>query len=189
LVEKKVNNIRLINNFLTDGHIVVKNLDSSELYAAVGLFNCSRDMYFATGIKDTVTYRDVLDFYKRLAGSNEDFILGICLLQADCCPFNPAGKLVGIVSGKLSEDLLWIRMMAILPEYRGSGLGSRAAGLIFEYIASIYKAREAFLSVLGANTGGLQFWVRQGFVETARIRKALFNEMEPSEVVIMKKRL
>lgn len=168
---------------------MLKTLEQSELNEAVGIFNCSDDICYVTGIKCPVTYIELFEFYNEQTRSNEDFLLGVFMPEAGRLSCEPANKLIGIISGELRGSKLWIRIMAVLPEYRGLGLGSRAIRLIFEYIMPAYKIQEVFLSVIRTNSKGMRFWSRHGFVETASVRKELFEEKELSEIVIMKKRL
>ncbi len=187
--ERRVNKIRLINTYVSDNHIVIKTLEKRELNDAVGLFNCNEDICFATGLKCPVTYKELFDFYNEQMDSKEDFLLGIFLPGENQFSCGQEKKLVGIISGKLTGDKLWIKMMAVLPEYRGKGFGSRAIRLIFEQLMLIYKTQEVFLSVIKTNSGGMRFWSRHGFVEITRVRKTLFEEKGLSEVVIMRKHL
>lgn len=173
--------------YVSDNDIVLKTLEQCELNEAVELFNCSEDMCYATGVRCPVAYKELFVFLNKQMNSKEEFLLGVFLPIVNQFVNEPTLKLVGIISGKLTGGKLWIKMLAILPAYRGVGIGSRAIELMFDYSMSVYKTQEVFLSVAKTNRQGMKFWSNHGFVEKTRVSKTLFGENEPSEVVIMRK--
>lgn len=177
--------------------IAIAPLESSHLEAAAQLYHYSGDYRFATGLNRDVSR---LDLFKKLAllqSSNREFFAGIFMCEEGNGPA-AAGRpgcrtevkeLVGVVSGILYGKVLWIKLMAILPQFRHRGLGSRAASLLLSDMQATQGIREICLSVVQKNDNAWSFWHRQGFYEDGRIQKKLFAGEQPYEVIILRKKV
>lgn len=172
-----------------DHVITLKPLDQSRLVTATKLYNCSDDIRYATGIVSPVSCFELAEMLERIQESKNEFLAGIYIADAYLETFDCQAQLAGVVSGILQGKTLWIKLMAILPQLRRRGIGSRSSGLLLQYSKAYYGTTEALLSVISKNDAGMRFWHRQGFTEAIRFNKALFNGEQPYEVVIMHIRL
>ncbi len=158
-------------------------LTKSFLREAAFLYNSS-DMRFATGYAEQVTEERLTCYLDHISSCEREFISGVFIKSASGIP-----QFVGIVTGMLQGNELWIKLLAVLPAFRNAGIGARAIGLIFQYFKEIFHTVGAFVSVAEKNTKGLRFWTKQGFSEVGSLYKALFGENLEYKVVIMSKRL
>lgn len=141
---------------------------------------CSRDNEFVSGIFSTSD-----------SGTEDDAgIAGDPAIVGASDTANASGtQFVGIVSGVLQENELWIKLLAILPSFRNVGIGTRSISLILGHFAKSFNVTNVFVSVVEENNGGVRFWTKQGFCVTDILYKALFGENHKYKVVIMNKRL
>lgn len=172
-----------------DGVILLRPLDRSRLDTAAELYNCGCDIWYATGIFSPVTCLELADKLDRLKTSQNEFLTGIFLSQSNHASGDYQSQLAGVVSGVLKNNTLWIKLIAILPQFRHMGIGSRTVRLLFQCSKACYGLTEAFLSVIEKNDTGVCFWLKQGFSESGRFHKTLLDDEQPYEVVIMHKRL
>jgi GNAT superfamily N-acetyltransferase len=158
-------------------------LDKSFLREAASLYNSS-DMCFATGYTEPVTKEQLAPYLEHFNSCDNEFISGIFIRSYSGIP-----KFVGIVSGMMKGNELWIKLLGVLPAFRRKGIGSRTIGLIFQYFKEIFHSTGVFVSVAEKNAQGLCFWTKQGFSEAGSLYKELFGENLKYKVVIMNKRL
>ena len=169
-----------------DGGVVsIRPINRNGLDAIVELYNYSDGYRYATGITFPVTPGDIRLKLDRLETSKNEFFYGIFLIDTD----NAAPQLIGVVSGILHENTLWIKLIAILPQFRHRGIGCIAADLVYDRCKIAYGTNNVLLSVVEKNEDGVRFWLKQGFVETGRFTKMLFGDSSPYEVIIMNKNL
>lgn len=167
------------------GVVSIGPMDRNRLDAIVELYNYGDGYRYATGIAFPVTPGDIRLKLDRLETSKSEFFYGIFLNEPD----NAVHQLVGVVSGVLHENTLWIKLIAILPQFRRRGIGCIAAGLMYDRCKTAYGTSNVLLSVVEKNEVGVRFWLQQGFVETGRFTKMLFGDSSPYEVIIMNKNL
>jgi ribosomal protein S18 acetylase RimI-like enzyme len=173
-----------------DGDVVsIRPIDRKGLDTIVELYNYSdgySDGYkYATGITFTVTSDDIELKLNRLETSKNEFFIGIFLNSPD----SAAPKLIGVLSGVVLKNSLWIKLIAILPQFRRRGIGRMTIGLMCERCKVTYSIKNVLLSVVEKNKAGVQFWLKLGFYETGRFSKMLFGDSSPYEVIIMNKNL
>lgn len=168
---------------LSDGVVLLKTLDQDMLDAACRVYNSS-GMQYATGISGIMPHVQLSEQLQLINASDNEFIAGIFFID-------PSRRLtlIGLISGVLSERVIWIKLLAVLPPYRRQGIGTRAAELILRYGKVRHDAAEAFLSIVNINTEGIRFWTRQGFAETESIYKHLFSQERSYKVIVMNKKL
>lgn len=154
-----------------------------------GIYNCSGDIRYATGITSPISCLELSEKLDRLAESKKEFLTGIFTTDTKHESIDGSSQLAGIISGVLYDKTLWIKLMAVLPRFRHMGIGSRAAGLLFQYSITCYGATEVFISVIEKNAIGRRFWRSQKFLEACRFNKELFDGEPPYEVLIMHRRL
>ena len=167
------------------GAVSIGPMDRNRLDAIVALYNYSDGYRYATGITFPVTPGDIRLKLDRLDTSKSEFFYGIFLTGS----VSAVPQLVGVVSGVLHENTLWIKLIAILPQFRRKGIGRTTANLVYEHCKTAYGASNVLLSVVEKNEAGVRFWLKQGFVETGRFTKMLFGDSSPYEVIIMNKNL
>lgn len=168
-----------------NGAVSIGPMDRNNLDAIVELYNYSDGYRYATGITFPVTPGDIRLKLDRLDTSKNEFFFGIFLNEQD----SAVPQLIGVVSGVLHENTLWIKLIAILPQFRRKGIGSIAANLICDCCKNAFGTNNILLSVVEKNDVGVNFWLGQGFVETGRFTKMLFGDSSPYEVIIMNKNL
>ncbi len=166
-----------------DGVLSLIPLSKDFLREATLLYNSS-DMCFATGYTGQVTKEQLASSLDHINSCESEFISGIFIK-------NSSGKsqFVGIVTGMLRGNELWIKLLAVLPSFRNAGIGARAISLTFIYFKETFRVNGVYVSVAEKNTQGLRFWTEQGFSEVGSLYKALFGENQKHKVVIMNKRL
>lgn len=167
------------------GVVSIAPMDRNALEAIVELYNYSDGYRYATGITFPVTPGDIILKLDRLENSKNEFFYGIFIKNAD----NAAPQLIGVVSGVIHENSLWIKLIAILPQFRRRGIGCMAINLVHDRCKIAYGINNVLLSVVEKNDVGVRFWLKQGFVETGRFTKMLFGDSLPYEVIIMNKNL
>lgn len=171
-----------------DDVVALIPFNESFLKEAVLLYNSS-DMCFATGFADKVSEARLALMLDQVCSQENEFVSCI-FIKSDSGTADVSGKqLVGIVSGVLQGNELWIKLLAILPSFRNAGIGTRSIGLIIGHFAKSFNAINVFVSVVEDNKGGLRFWTRQGFSVTGVLNKELFGENRKYKVAIMNKRL
>ncbi len=166
------------------GLVAIKPLELNGLDGIVELYNCSDGYRYATGVSFPVTQKDIRLKLERLETSKNEFFYGIFLNSA-----NAVLQLIGVVSGIIHEQTLWIKLIAILPQFRRKGIGGASVDLLYDRCRIIYGTSNVLLSVVGKNEEGVRFWLKQGFAETGRFTKMLFGDPSPYEVIIMNKKL
>lgn len=169
--------------------ILLKSLERSRLDAVTELYNCSRDIWYATGITDSISCMELDSRLFSDDNGNNEFMAGIYVRNTSLPTSDSSLQLIGLISGFIQNKTIWIKVIAILPQYRRKGIGSRAARLLMQYFKAGYGAAEVFLSVIKENGTGMLFWLEQGFSESFRFSKKLFDMQAPYEVIIMQKRL
>lgn len=160
-------------------------LERNGLAAIVELYNYSEGYKYATGITFPVTADDIELKLERLKTSKSEFFSGIFAKEEN----KAVPQLIGVVSGVLHENTLWIKLIAILPQFRRKGIGSQAVGLLNNLCKNTYGTCNVLLSVVEKNETGVQFWLKEGFAETGRFTKMLFGDASPYEVIILSKKL
>lgn len=189
-----------------DGVISLIHFNESFLKGAVLLYN-STDMRYATGFTDEVSEDQLALVLDQVCSRESEFVSGIFIASASEVVGDPGTvgvsdtantpdtanasgtQLVGIVSGVLQGNELWIKLLAILPSFRNAGIGTRSISLILEHFAERFDVINVFVSVVEENKGGMRFWTSQGFSVTNILYKALFGENHKYKVAIMNKRL
>jgi len=166
-----------------DDVILITPLTKSFLKEAVLLYNSS-DMCFATGYTEQVTQEQLASVLDHISSCENEFISGIFIRNTSGSP-----RFTGIISGMLQGNELWIRLLAVLPAYRHTGIGAGAIGLTLQYFKEIYHVGCAFAAVAEKNGPGLRFWKKRGFSEVRSLYKELFGENQKYKVIIMNKRL
>lgn len=169
--------------------ILLKTLERSKLAAVAELYNCSRDIRYATGIKDSVSYMEIDKRLFKTENNKFEFLTGIYIQNSNLTEAGIKTQLTGLISGVMRNKTVWIKTIAVLPEYRRKGIGSRSANLLLQYFKTGFGVSEAFLSVIRENSAGVLFWLNQGFSQIFRFRKKLFDMEKQYEVIIMQKRL
>ena len=172
-----------------DGVILLKPLECNQLDAIAELYNSSGDIQYATGISSPVSRLALRNRLSLLESSENEFLNGISLMDPGTASLDCQSRLIGIVSGILHEQALWIKAIAIFPQYRLLGIGSRAIELVLTFGKNCTGTKEAFLVTIEKNSIGKRFWHKQGFLEKGRFNKVLFDRELPDEVVIMQKSL
>lgn len=171
------------------GGVLLKKLDRSRLNTVAELYNCNCDIRYATGITNPVSYLELSErLYKPEASKNE-FLTGIFIPESNHAGIDRQPQLAGLVTGVLQDKTIWIKLVAILPQFRRIGLGSKSTSLLLHYCNVCFSTRDAFLSVIENNNIGVLFWLNQGFTEAGRFNKKLFDDEQHYEVLIMYKRL
>jgi len=175
--------------------ILLKPLDGDQFEIASRLYNCGSDIRYATGINGFVTTSVFSEKLGSLEANPNDFMTGIFIVDTKNKSTDGKSKtncrliFTGIASGVLQGKTLWIKLVIILPQFRSMGIGSRAMKVLFQHSKENYGVTEAFLSVVEKNVIGLDFWNNQSFAEVGRFYKILFEEEQPYEVIIMRKKL
>jgi len=169
--------------------ILLRTLERSKLAAVAELYNCSRDIWYATGITDSVSCMDIDERLFNPETDKNEFMTGIYLQNPNLTASDRQIHLAGLISGFIQNKTIWIKIIAILPQYRRKGIGSRSAKLLLDYFKAGYGAVEVFLSVIKENSTGMLFWLDQGFSESVRFSKKLFGREKRYEVIIMQKKL
>ncbi len=173
---------------ITDGAICLKTLDRTTLSDVAGFYGCTGDYQYATGMDSPVSFEDLAVKLAKLEADKKEFIAGIYLVDGNGTEGVRSVR-AGAVSGIVTDNIVWIKLLAVLSEYRSSGIGTRTVALLLRYCRICFGASEAYLSVLKMNEGGVRFWYKQGFAEAGRIFKELYGERRPYEIIIMKKTL
>lgn len=164
-----------------DGVVLLRPLDHSCMEKAAELYNSSPDMRFATGYDGRISVDELDIMLHRIHECTGDFAMGIYIKENK--------NFAGLISGVLHERTVWVKLLAILPQFRLKGYGRRSIDLIFQCAKREFNISEAFLSVIEKNDAGVTFWKSQGFIEVRRILKELYNEKSPYNVIIMHKKL
>ena len=188
-----------------DGSIQLGPLEENHWESVVGLLNSSGEYRYTMGNAYPVTYKQLTGRMNKLESSKNDFFAGVfrSILKDEACDSSPcvysteipdAGchsklELVGVVSGTMINNYLWIKLLAILPECRKKGIGSRAVKMLIWFSSKYYGISEVLLSVVRINENGFKFWQGQGFSETGRFYKDLFGDDKFYEIIIMNKKL
>jgi GNAT superfamily N-acetyltransferase len=167
------------------GRIAIGPIDRRYLDGVVDLYNCSEGYRYATGISYPVTQADIALKLDVLATSRNEFFTGIYEKE----PGGGACRLIGVVSGLLYENTLWIKLIAILPQFQHQGIGSTTVELVVQWSKAVFNTSDVLLSVIEKNDEGVKFWRKLGFGETGRFTKMLFGDKSPYEVIIMHKSL
>jgi ribosomal protein S18 acetylase RimI-like enzyme len=167
------------------GVVSIGPVDRNRLDAIVELYNGSDGYKYATGIIFPVAPDDIKLKLTRIESSKNEFFNGIFLNSPD----SASPQLIGVVSGILHKNSLWIKLIAILPQFRRKGIGSLVAGLMYDHCKIAYSIKNVLLSVVEKNETGVRFWSKQGFSEAGRFTKMLFGDSSPYEVIIMNKNL
>lgn len=178
----------MISIHVTDKCIFLKSLESNQLERAAELYNCGDDIRYATGICRKVNVHELAEKFALIEASENEFFAGLYInrLKEDGrCQW----VLAGLISGELKNSSVWIKLILISPEYRNNGFGSRAVKVLLDYFESFFKVREAFLSVVRENTKAINFWMNNGFSILSSMRKSVFNEQYPEQIVIMHKKI
>lgn len=189
-----------------DDVVTLIPFNESFLKEAVLLYNSS-DMRFATGFADKVSEDQLALMLDQVCSKENEFVSCIFITSASNMKSNSdiagdpgalgasgtakvsGNQLVGIVSGVLHGNELWIKLLAILPSFQNAGIGTRSIRLILGYFAKSFDAINVFVSVVEDNKAGLRFWTRQGFSVTGVLYKELFGENHKYKVAIMNMRL
>lgn len=168
--------INIQNNIVS-----LKDIEEIQLESILNWYNMSEDFRFATGMESPVSLEILANKYKQTADSEYEFFLGIHSLYE--------GKLVGILTGKLTGNILWINIMAVGLEFQGKGYGSISLDLLLKQIIKGNDVREAYLAVVDKNVKGRGFWLRNGFSDIRQVDGKVIINGEKYNVIIMKKRL
>lgn len=178
----------MISIHVTDNYIYLKSLERNQLERAAELYNCSSNIHYATGICRKVHVREIEEKLTLIEATDNEFIAGIHINS-----FNMDDRcqlvLAGLISGELRDNSAWIKLILISPEYRNNGFGSRAVNMLSDYFKNRFKVTEVFLSVVRENTKAITFWMNNGFSILKSMRKSIFNEQYPEQIVIMYKKL
>ncbi|NTV89177.1 MAG: GNAT family N-acetyltransferase [Clostridiales bacterium] len=144
-------------------------------------FSDTAEYRFATGVNGTYPDGRLEQAYLKMGDSDTEFYLGIALL--------PDNRLIGVISGKIRERILWISIMAVKTQERRNGFGSQALEIVLRHMAELFGISEVYLSVAQENTWGMNFWKKNGFAEIKTITdKKLFDE-DVQSICIMERRL
>jgi ribosomal-protein-alanine N-acetyltransferase len=95
-----------------------------------------------------------------------------------------AGTVVGFCSFWFVFDQMHINNLAVLPEYRGRGLGTRLLDFILRE-ASREGARWATLEVRRSNEGARRLYARMGFQE-AGVRRDYYSKPVEDALILTK---
>ncbi len=178
----------MINIQVAEKCIILKPLERNQLERAAELYNCSSDIHYATGVFGEVNLQELTKKIALIEASENEFIIGLHVNKPEddgTCQ----SVLAGLISGELQDSSLWIKLILVSPEYRNNGFGSMAVKALLSYFQSFLKVREAFLSVIRENTKAINFWMSNGFSVMKSIRKNVFNDQYPDQIVIMHKKL
>ncbi len=149
--------------------IGISNIQRQQLAEIQSWFNDSEEYRYATGLDGAIPYVLLERSFFGIEESSREFYLGI----SELCD----KRLIGIISGKRRDNLLWITIMAVSGEHRNKGYGSIAIKLLLEHLRDECGISEVYLSVAGKNTAGRNFWRKNGFGEVKRIGdRVIFNE-------------
>jgi GNAT superfamily N-acetyltransferase len=172
-----------------DGDILLASLERDRMDAIAELYNNSGDIRYATGFSSPVSNIELFEKMDKLETNENEFLAGIFITNSNHDTGDCQSQFTGAVSGVLHDKILWIKLMAILPQFRNKGIGSRTARLLLQYNIECYSVTDAFLTVFEKNVPGMHFWSNQGFKEAGRIHKVLFSNDQSFEVIIMHKKL
>jgi ribosomal protein S18 acetylase RimI-like enzyme len=165
-----------------DGVVFLRPMDEDMVEEATLLYNSS--IRYATGFDEAVSAGQVRDILLHSSSFCDQFSSGIFIYcEKTCLP-----QFAGLVTGLVREGAIWLKLFAVLPQFRRKGIGTRAAQLILRYSLIHWGVTEAFLSVAEENDAGLSFWTSQGFASAATLEKALFKEEIKQKVIIMNKK-
>lgn len=178
----------MVEIYIKDNDFFILPLKSSSLADAVRIYNCGRDIRYATGHEGSFTVQELASLLERIKASDDEFITGIYVKAPGGCEGTQL-MFAGLCSGILHAGSMWIKQLSVLPEYRRQGIGTRTMAVLSEYAMRYFKVHEIFISVAEKNITGLYFWKKIGFHETHRIKKELFDEESPQNVIIMQKNL
>ncbi len=179
----------MININTEDNSVLIKPFDKSVMPDAAILFNSDSDIRYATGISGNVSLPELEFLFDSINSYDTGFAAGIYTKGKYGTSGHPSQQFAGICSGMLCDKTVWLRQLLILPLHRRKGIGRKAAELVFSYLKRSYGVMDIFLSVLDENKIGLSFWEELGFCEKTIIKKELFAEKHPHNVIIMQKRL
>ncbi len=165
-----------------DGVVFLRPMEESLLQEATMLYKSS--IGYVTGLKEAASARQIRDTLFSNHPSSDEFSSGIFI----SCDNTPGMQFVGLVTGLVRGNKIWLKLLAILPQFQRRGIGTRTAKLILEYCRKYWGVTEAFLSVAQENGVGLRFWSSQGFLATISFKKALLEEEIKQKVIIMNKK-
>lgn len=165
-----------------DGVVFLRPIHEGLLEDVTILYNSS--IRYATGLDQAVSIGQIQDMLLNDCSCSDEFSSGIFISSDNPCSM----KFVGLVTGLVRDNRIWVKLLAVLPQFRRQGIGTGAVELILEYSRKYWGVTEAFLSVAEKNDEGLHFWTKQGFSATASLRKVLFEEETKQKVIIMNKK-
>lgn len=171
-----------MNIMTDDGVVFLRPMEESLLQEATMLYNSS--MGYATGIDEHVSSGQVRDILLHSCPYCEEFSSGIFI----GCDNSSKPQFAGLATGLVRGNRIWLKLFAILPQFRRKGIGARAAALILLYCREVWNVTEAFLSIAEGNNAGHCFWTSQGFSTIGTLRKTLFNGEIKQNVIIMNKK-
>lgn len=144
--------------------------DSEQL---VKLFDACRDFQIlveGTYAGAAVAVHDLLFGLPPGRGLQDKLTLGV---------FGPTGRLLGVC--ELLQDYpdsgdLWIGLLLLRPEQRGTGLGSALLRSVMDW-AKAHGYVHIGLGVVVQNEAGFRFWQRSGFLEISRHSGVTMGEL------------
>jgi ribosomal protein S18 acetylase RimI-like enzyme len=139
-----------------------ENISTKELEELLSLFinSYSKDDYMASReVTDLDTLRGIIE-NKNLVhfiAYEENIPLAYCQIMhmADSVNFNSGAK---------------INAVAVLPNKRGLGIGTRLLQTVIDYLKSNPKIRNIHLGVASANTGAKEIYKKLGFVKVGELQ-------------------
>lgn len=138
-------------------------------------------------------YKDVVaannSDLNKFAYHNGIIIGAICCRAQDAKPSNCSSETVEHV-GKV----LYIMTLAVLPAYRGRGVGEKLLKSVLEHVdASNLKGMECIeeimLHVQTSNNDGIKFYIEKMGFEKGELVENYYNRIDPPHAYILKKRL
>lgn len=161
--------------------VVLKDIEHNQLDSVLYWYNMSSDYMYATGIESPVGMELLEAKFIEALHSNCEFFLGIHSYYEN--------RIIGIVSGKLKGEILWINVLAVGMEYQGKGYGSISVELLLKHFKQIKNVKEAYLAVAEKNFKGHRFWQNNGFNDIKHVNDKVLFEGKKHNVIIMHKRL
>src|SRR5690554_3296206 len=147
------------------------------------MLNGMPDAVYATGIEPPVTSEALYRKYENVFRNRDEIFAGIYPIGSQ-----ELSGLIRAVIRRIHGDVLWISSFVVFAQYRRNGIGSEAVELLVNHISKEESVPLVCLCVLDENHVGRAFWLKNGFLETMKIRKVSENR-RLREMVVMSRTL
>lgn len=165
-------------------HVYLKDISYDDLEKILKWYSGVEHFRYATGKDVPVEINELASIYKESVESDSEFFTGIFKKDSN--------QMIGILKGKLEavhKNKVWIRTIAIDPNYQRKGFGRESIRLSLSYLKARGSALEAYLAVAEENIKGRHFWEALGFDFYKKMFSCVKIADKQCEVIIMRKKL